>query len=89
MNSSSHYCIVATTSSSLYQLGHQSALAFSGAEVLRVACKPNKQFALILGSRKKTTYRPRPFRIWWWWSKRSILTLYKGKPLEEESQVKW
>ena len=34
MNSSSHHCIVATTSSLLYQLGHQSALAFSGVEVL-------------------------------------------------------
>ena len=89
MNSSSHHLIVATTSSLLYQLGHQSALAFSGAEVLHVACEPNKQFVLILGLREKTTCRPTPFRIWWWWSKRSILMLYKGKPLEEEPRVKW
>ena len=34
-----------------YQLGYQSALALSEAEVLRVACEPNKQFALIVGSR--------------------------------------
>ena len=37
MNSSSHRRIVATTSSPSYRLGHQSALALSGAEVLRVA----------------------------------------------------
>ena len=37
MNSFLHRRIVATTSSLLYQLGHQSALALSGAEVLRVA----------------------------------------------------
>ena len=37
MNSSSYRRIVATTSSHLYQFGHQSALAFSGAEVLCVA----------------------------------------------------
>ena len=36
MNSSSHRRIVATTSSPLYRLGHQSALALSRAEVLRV-----------------------------------------------------
>ena len=36
INSFSHRCIVATTSSSLYQLGHQSALAFSGAKILHV-----------------------------------------------------
>ena len=38
----------------LDQLSHQSALALSGAEVLRIACKPNKQFTLILGSPEKT-----------------------------------
>ena len=37
MNSSSHRRIVATTSSPSYRLGHQSALAPSGTEVLRVA----------------------------------------------------
>ena len=36
MDSSSHHRIVATTSSPLYRLGHQSALALSGAEVLRI-----------------------------------------------------
>ena len=51
MSSSSHRLIVATTSSPSYWLGYQSALAISGAEVLRVACEP-KQFALIVGSRR-------------------------------------
>ena len=89
INSSSH-CRIATTSwSFLYQLGHQSVLALSGIEVLRVACEPNKQFALILGLWEKTTCRATLFQIWWWWSKRSILTLYKEKPLEEEPRVKW
>ena len=37
INSSSHRCIVATTSSSLYRLGHQSVLAPFKAKVLRVA----------------------------------------------------
>ena len=37
MNSSSHRCIVATTSSFLYRLGHQSTLVLSGAEVLCIA----------------------------------------------------
>ena len=37
INSSSHRRIVTTTSSPSYRLGHQSALAPSGAEVLRVA----------------------------------------------------
>ena len=82
------FCIVVTTSSPLYQLSHQSALAFFGVEVLRIVCKPNKQFTLILGSPEKTTCRPTFFWIWWWWSKKSILTLYKRKPLEEEPQVK-
>ena len=39
-------------------------------------------------TRRKTTCKPTPFRIWWWWNERSILTLYKGKPLEEP-RVKW
>ena len=89
MISSSHRLIVATTSSPLYRLSHQSILAISGAKVLCVACKPNKQFALILGSQEKTICRPTPFQIWWWWSKRSILMLYKRKPLEEKPRVKW
>ena len=63
MSSSSYRLIVATTSSPLYQLGDKSALALSGAEVLRVACEPNKQFALIVSSQRKTTCRPTPFRI--------------------------
>ena len=37
MNSSLYRCIVATTSSPLYQLGHQLALALSGEEVLCIA----------------------------------------------------
>ena len=37
MNSSSYRRIVATTSSLLYRFSHQSALAPSGAEVLRIA----------------------------------------------------
>ena len=31
----------------------------------------------------KITCRSTPFPIWWWWSERGVLTLYKGKPLEE------
>ena len=37
MNSFSHRCIVTTIVSPLYQLGHQSVLALSRAEVLDVA----------------------------------------------------
>ena len=88
MSSFSYRFIVATTSSPLYRLDHKSALALFGAEVLCIACEPNKQFALIAGSQEKTTCRPTPFQIWWWWSKSSILTPYKGKLLKE-SQVKW
>lgn len=59
------YCIIVTTTSSpLYQLSYQSLLAFSGVKVLRVVCEPNKQFTLIVGSPKKTTYRLTPFQIW-------------------------
>ena len=49
MSSSSYRLIVGTTSSPSYRLGYQSALALSRAEVLRIACEPSKQFALILG----------------------------------------
>ena len=63
---------------------HTSALALSGAEVLRVF----QSRCLVAGSREKTTYRSAPFWIWWWWSERGFLTLYKGKPLEEP-RVKW
>ena len=87
MNSSLYRLIVVTISFFSYQLGHQSVLAFSRAKVLRIACEPNKQFALILGSYEKTTYRSTPFQIWYWWIKKSILTLCKGKPLEEKPQV--
>ena len=37
MNFSLYRCIVGTTSSSSYRHGHQLVLAFSGAEVLRIA----------------------------------------------------
>ena len=77
INSFSHQHIATTTSSLLYRLGHQSILALFGAEILLVTCNPNKQFALILGSREKTICRPTPFQIWCWWSERSIVTLYK------------
>ena len=88
--SSSLYClIVATTSSLLYQLGNQSTLAFFEAKVLCVACEPNKQFTFIIGLQRKTTCRPTLIQIWCWWSEKSILTLYKGKPLEEEPRGKW
>ena len=83
------YCfIVVTTSSLSYQLGYQSTLALSIAEVVRVACEPSKQFASILSLQEKTTCRPTLLRIWCWWSERSTLTLYKEKLLEEP-QVKW
>ena len=36
MNFSLHHCIIVITLSLLYQLGHQSTLALSGSEVLRV-----------------------------------------------------
>ena len=49
MSSSLYRLIVTTISSPSYQLGYQSALAFSGAEVLQVTCEPNKQFTLIVG----------------------------------------
>ena len=51
MSSSLHRLIVAINSFPSYRLGHQSVLALSGAEVLRVACEP-KQFAPIIGSRR-------------------------------------
>ena len=51
MSSSSYRHIVATNSSPLYRLGHQSALGLLGAEVLYVACEP-KQFALVVGSQR-------------------------------------
>ena len=35
-----------------YRLSYQSALALSGAEVLHIACEPNKQFALIVGPQR-------------------------------------
>ena len=56
MSSSSCRLIVTMTSSALYRLGHKWALAFFGAEVLRVVCEP-KQFALIVGSRRLLTDR--------------------------------
>ena len=55
MSSFSYRLIITTTSSLSYRLGYKSVLAFSGAEVLRVACEPNKQFALIAGSQKLLT----------------------------------
>ena len=61
---------------------YTSALALSGAEVLRVAYEPSRT------SSCKITCRSAPFQIWWWWSERGILTLYKKKPLEEP-RVKW
>ena len=50
VSSSLYRLNVATTSSPLYQLGCKLALALSRAKVLRVACEPNKQFVLIVGS---------------------------------------
>ena len=52
MSSSLYRLIIATTLSSLYQLGHQLALAFSRTEVLHIAFELNKLFALIIGSQK-------------------------------------
>ena len=49
MSSSSYCFIVVMTLFSLYRLGHKSVLAFSGTEVLRIACEP-KQFDLIVDS---------------------------------------
>ena len=89
MSSFSYCLIVVITSSPSYRLSHQSAIALSGAKVLRVVCEPNKQFTLIFSSREKTICRQTLFQIWWWWSKKSVFTLYNGKPLEEESRGKW
>ena len=55
MSSSLYHFIVITTSSPLYRLGHKSALALSGTEVLHVAYKPNDRRLM------KTTCRPTPF----------------------------
>ena len=44
------YELLFTISSPLYRLGHQLTLALPGAEVLRVICKLNKQFAWIVSS---------------------------------------
>ena len=66
---------------------HTSALALSGAEVLRVLRSRGQAACLMAGSREKTTYRSAPFWIRWWWSKGGFFTLY-GKPLEE-LRVKW
>ena len=83
--SSSLYClIVITTSSPLYRLGYQSALALFSVKVLCVTCKPNKQFALIFGLREKTTCRPTSFQIWWWWSERKLRIF-----LPESDRSRW
>ena len=56
MSSSSYRLIVITISSPPYRFGHQSALALSGAEVLRIACEPpNEQVCLIVSSRRLST----------------------------------
>ena len=68
------------TLSLLYWLGYKSVLALSGAEVLRVACEPNKQFALIAGSQR--LLRDQRLSSWRWWSKGHFLTFYKGKLLK-------
>ena len=40
----------------MYQLGYKSALALSGAEVLRVVCEPlTKQIHLIISSQRLST----------------------------------
>ena len=59
------YCFIfVTTSSPLYQLGYQLALAPFREKVLRIAYELNKQFALIFGLREKTICRPTFFKIW-------------------------
>ena len=52
MSSFSYRLNIAMTPSPSYRLGYKSALAFSRAEVLRVACELKKQFTLIVGSRR-------------------------------------
>ena len=56
MSSSLNCLIVVITSSPLYQLGYQSTLALSGAEVLCVACEPpTKQVRLIVSLQRLST----------------------------------
>ena len=73
-----------TLLSSLHQLGYnllnQSALALLGEEVLRVIePSPIKQECLSTSS-LKDYLQINAFPIWWWWSKRGYLKLYKEKP---------
>ena len=56
MSFSLYRLIVVTTSSLSYQLGYQSALALSGAKVLRVAYEPpTKQVRLIVSPQRLST----------------------------------
>ena len=58
MNSSSHYCIVATISSLLYQFSHQWVLAFFGVEVLYIAedLQTNAFLDLMVMEQEKCPY---------------------------------
>ena len=57
---------------------HTSALALSGAEVLRVLRSRGQAACLMAGSREKTTYRSAPFWIRWWWSEEVPHALWKA-----------
>ena len=87
MNSSLHRLIVTTSSSFLYQLGHQLALALLRAKVLRVAFEPNKLFALSQLIRKnyfQTNAFPNLVLV----EQEKYPHASQGKLLEEESRVK-
>ena len=57
---------------------HTSALALSGAEVLRVLRSRGQAACLMAGLREKTIYRSAPFWIRWWWSKGVSHALWKA-----------
>ena len=59
-----------------------SALALYGGEVLRVLMSRRRSSKNAWAQAQETTCSPTPFQIWWWWSEKSNLTLYKGKPPE-------
>ena len=57
---------------------HTSALALSGAKVLRVLRSQGQAACLMAGLREKTTYRSAPSWIRWWWSEGVPHALWKA-----------
>ena len=73
-----------TLFSSLHQLGYnffnQSALVLFKKEVLRVIEPLQIKQECLSRSSLKDYLQINAFPIWWWWSKRGYLELYKEKP---------